>query len=140
MDALGGAGVRLAALLLGATLAVAGCDASIASLPTHRMTDGGPAAILPGTLIDRAGCIFLRSATAEHLVLWPPGFGRVGTQIVRSGNPVAQIGELVELTGGEYRDDAFEFLQSELLQNDVPAACRSPLYWLATAVVPQPAD
>jgi hypothetical protein len=136
MDALGSPGVRAVAVLV-AALAVSACGTSVSSLPTHRLVGEGPTALTEGTLVDRDGCVLIATQTGESLVLWPPGHGRVGSQIVRSGMPVAQIGEVVELGGGEYGDDSFDFLQRDLLENDIPTECRSPRYWLATTIEPQ---
>jgi hypothetical protein len=131
---------RMLATGVSTALAFAACT-SVSGLPTHRLAGEGPTALMLGTLVDRNDCVFIQSPAGEqHLVIWPAGFGRIGSQIVIGTNPVAQVGEIVELGGGSYSDDVYDWLRTSVLNGDIPDRCRSAQYWLATDVDPLPPE
>lgn len=50
------------------------------------------------------------------------------------GAEVARVGDTVKLGGGEYHESQYDLLRT-LMPADVPAACRSPEYWLVSEIV-----
>jgi hypothetical protein len=96
---------------------------------------------MEGTLRIASGCIWLDAAVGgtSYLVLWPPGTDRqvtdAGTvQIVHvpgSAGPLEHGARLL-LGGGEQKDQAFV---RDLIGAEIPAECRSPVYWMTTQAV-----
>jgi len=113
----------------------AACGSSTSSLPTHALgpTDSAPAGVITGTLTERAGCVFVTGEESPLLVVWPRSYVRLGQQIMDDGKPVAQIGELVRLGGGSI---SYELLQRPPLSADIPASCRTGIYWMTTGILP----
>jgi hypothetical protein len=71
-------------------------------------SDDAPTAIVGGVLLERDGCLLLRSSQAEALVLWEDGYGfEDGSLIASSGEPVAEVGETIHGGGGYGSDRAW---------------------------------
>jgi hypothetical protein len=106
------------------------------AFPTHRDLSGGPAALQRGTILQSGSCVVLEEPV-QHLrwlVIWPAGYElREGTLFDGVGRPMARVGDVFDLGGGEYPDSAYSFLQT-LLVTEPPESCRSANYWLATDV------
>lgn len=107
------------------------------ALPTHRdLGSAGPAALQRGTIVATGQCVVLEEAV-QHLkwvILWPPGYSYRAPAILDDrGIQIAQLGEIVDLVGGEYHDAQYEFLKT-LLVTEPLAACRGGDYWLATSL------
>lgn len=106
-------------------------------LPTHRDLRGGePAALQRGTIVATPSCVLLEEPIQRirWLVVWPAGYSGLGGSIVDGdGHPVARVGDVVDLGGGEYREDQYGFLQT-LLISEPALGCRGGPYWLATDV------
>lgn len=72
----------------------------------------------------------------EWLVLWPRGYGLKGLNVVDgTGQVRGALGEPIRLGGGEYHAESYDFLRSELLNQDLDDACQGGDYWLATDVL-----
>jgi hypothetical protein len=110
---------------------------SVGGLPTHRDLGGGPAALLTGTLILEGSCLYAvgSETTGRWLPVWPPNFGLAGDVVMDGTRPVARVGDVVKLGGGEYAGHSSDFLRT-LMDGDVPAECQHGAYWLVTEVVP----
>ena len=105
--------------------------------PRWRGLDGFPAAEAEGTLIERAGCLFLRweSGTAD-LLLWPPDARPVdagGSVAVAdgSGRIRAAVGQHVRFGGGQYGPEHRSFVEQRLIGMAVPEPCAGT-YWLVS--------
>ncbi|MCI0632835.1 MAG: hypothetical protein L0206_02805 [Actinobacteria bacterium] len=67
--------------------------------------DDAPTAIVGGVLVEREGCLFLRSGETVALALWEDGYGfEEGSLIDSSGEPVAHVGEAIHGGGGHGSD------------------------------------
>ncbi len=95
-----------------------------------------PAALLHGTLIEEAGCLWIEVDGSRHLVLWPDGtYATVENDqlVVYNDGNRAVVGTRVSAGGGEYGADALP----ELIGEVVPTSCQeSGHYWLTGSVTP----
>lgn len=67
--------------------------------------DAWPTGIVSGILVEREGCLLLRSGEVEALALWEDGYGfEDGSVIASSGQPVAEVGQMIH-GGGGYGSD-----------------------------------
>lgn len=111
--------------------------------PTVGRSEAVSGAKIAGMLLERGNCVFVVNRRTAWLVLWPEGYSITasGDRIeVRddSGNVIGLTGEEVTLAGGEINSSevggtkrANTIVQS-LIKEEVPARCRSDVYWLAT--------
>lgn len=111
--------------------------------PRHPFTLPGAAALMEGTLIEEAGCLWLSGGDGERLLLlWPPAHQAKRTARgveVRDGigRTVATTGTQALLGGGAFRQEHEDYLVS-LIGQDIPSQCRRGRYWLATRVEEAP--
>ena len=100
-------------LLLGAVLTcAAGCgggkstsdDGASPPILVAPASDGGPAAQVAGEVVVVGGCLALRSATGDFVVVWPAGTvrGSVPTSVVVPGVGELGVGDRVDGGGGYY--------------------------------------
>jgi hypothetical protein len=83
--------------------------------------DDAPTAIVGGVLVERDGCLFLRSGGTEALALWEDGYGfEEGSLIDSSGEPVAGIGATIHGGGGYGSDRAWA---EGLVGEPIPDRC-----------------
>jgi hypothetical protein len=119
---------RMAVVL--AAAAAMGCSPQGVALPSHHLV-GGPTAILASRLINTSGCLKAQTDDGHQwMIVWPRGTSLVTDAVFYGGRPYALIGGEVTLGGGEYKDADYEFLRT-LLDQELPAHCRSSDYWLA---------
>lgn len=117
----------------------AGDDASAEAIfiPRHHVS-GGPTALIRGVLHLQDRCIWLETPERlRDLVIWPESTrfeadagGRPALIGVPGTSTPLPIGSFVELGGGEYKDQAFI---RDTIGGDLPQACISERYWLATS-------
>jgi len=121
-------------VLVGAISCLAfACGMTGIRLPSHHLAGEGPAALKTGTLTDRGGCLFIEAGPDRSAVIWPQGFSRDGDLIYQGDRMIARVGSLIELGGGGYSEDQYNFLRT-LMDQDLPSACREGAYWLTTSV------
>lgn len=105
-------------------------------LPTHRDLQSGPDGLQRGTIVMSGSCVVLEEAV-QHLrwlIVWPAGYQLRDTVVVSGeGQPIARVGDTVDLGGGEYKESQYAFLKT-LLATEPAAACRVGNYWLATDI------
>src|SRR6187399_2320822 len=112
-----------------ASLLVVGC----AGLPTHRLANEGPAALLDGTLIEDGPCIEIENEFGDRwMVVWPAGYTRLGAVVYRGAFSVAGPGNRIRLGGGEYPAEQYDFLRT-LMDQDIRAECHVGKFWLAVS-------
>jgi hypothetical protein len=135
------AAITAVALLIASCGSDPGTSGPLVFFPQHDI-GSGPLAGLDGTLEVRDGCIWAIGGPDRYLVLWPRG-----TQLRLDANNQVEVvgpaangttlrsGDAVFLVGGESKDEAFV---RGLIGADIPDACRSPTYWLATEIRSEP--
>ena len=123
-------GVSIAVLTVGFIVA---CETpSTSDLLTHHLSGEGPTAIASGVLTEESGCLYLRAnVDAAVLVLWPRVYARRGQSVFVGSELVASIGDEITLGGGRYPLDQYRFVQT-LVDQEIPAECRTGDFWLAT--------
>src|SRR4051812_19989747 len=99
------------ARLLTAVL-LASCGSPSSNLPTHKHLDAAPAALLVGPLALQGSCLLVTGAGGPWLPIWPPAFHLVGQELQGPSGPVAKVGDLVSLGGGEYHETEWQFLSA----------------------------
>ena len=93
--------------------------------------NGGPAAIVGGTLLARDGCLLFDDGFVKSLPLWPPGTTAwvVDGVIVigdPAGNIAARAGEEARFGGGT--DYPLDWAEEQV--GDIPPACEVGNYTL----------
>ncbi len=125
---------RAALWVLALPLVVVACGAPVrTNLPTHVDWGGSsPAARQTGRLALSGDCVSLVDKQGgAWLVVWQPGTSRSDTGIADSGGKVmAQIGDEVSISGGEYHADSI----GSQLTAPIPQACQTDRYWLVGGV------
>lgn len=96
-------------------------------------------ALVQGTLVIVDDClrVQVREGDTSYLIIWPPHVvlnitGDAIQVVDQESQAVAQVGEAVELGGGE--TPSATYLVEEL-REPLPATCPGP-YWLASGIVP----
>lgn len=98
--------------------------------------DGGPAALVEGTLVQEGQCLFLvDSEGVRRLPIWPPGVRLEGSDLVEGRDLLTAVGDHVGLGGGEYTEEDRAFLET-LLESPIPPGCGVGRYWLVVEVIP----
>jgi len=98
--------------------------------------DGGPAALLEGTLTQDGQCLLvIADDGVPRLPIWPPGVRLEGSTLIAGQGPVGTIGEVIGLGGGEYTEQERSFIES-LLEAPIPTGCEVGRYWLVVEVIP----
>lgn len=98
----------------------------------------GPAALLLGKLVKVDRCLRVTGGTGPGaLIIWPAYVRlHIDQETIQirdpAGNTIAQIGDDVQLLGGEVKEDTIK--ASRELRRTVPRACPGP-YWLAGGIV-----
>jgi hypothetical protein len=104
---------------------------STAFLARHKPMNGGPAAIVSGTLVERDGCLLLEVAGGTTLALWPPDASAwvidgVTTIVDGKGRPAVAVGGPASFGGGyDYPLD-----WAETQAGPIPERCRTGTYIL----------
>ena len=132
--------------VVGLALALAACGPSPASpaggdarpstafLARHGPMNGGPAAIVMGTLVERDGCLLVDrpgGGPGTALALWPPDASAwvidgVTTIVDGRGRPAVAVGGELSFRGGyDYPLD-----WAEAQAGPIPERCRTPTYLL----------
>ena len=108
--------------------------ASTAFLARHGPMNGGPAAIVMGTLVERDGCLLVDrpgGGPGTALALWPPDASAwvidgVTTIVDGRGRPAVAVGGELSFGGGyDYPLD-----WAEAQAGPIPERCRTPTYLL----------
>lgn len=85
------------------------------------VSDERPLADVSGILIEHDGCLFLRSAGEDHLILWERGYSFAdGAILDASGIPIARLGDVVSGGGGYGGSRAWA---EEITGTTIPNAC-----------------
>jgi hypothetical protein len=99
-------------------------------------------ALLVGELVVKDGCLRIQAenSSESHLVFWQTDYflnNNNGTIEIldREGQVVAQVGEPIQMGGGEIT----EAVSDDQLQEPLPTACSGP-YWLMGEIVPSAND
>lgn len=97
----------------------------------------GMEALLVGQLVLTAGCLRVNAPDPgiSYLVIWPADYtlstaSGTGQILDERGQVIAQIGDMLRVTGGEVSANA---RLSAQLREPLPDGCAGP-YWLASAV------
>jgi len=104
---------------------------STAFLARHKPMNGGPAAIVSGTLVERDGCLLLEVAGGTALALWPPDASAwvidgMTTIVDGKGRPAVAVGGMASFGGGyDYPLD-----WAETQAGPIPERCRTGTYIL----------
>ncbi len=104
---------------------------STAFLARHGPMNGGPAAIVLGTLVERDDCLLLDLPGGAALALWPPDASAwvidgVTTIVDGRGRPAVAVGGQASFGGGyDYPLD-----WAEAQAGPIPERCRTPTYLL----------
>jgi hypothetical protein len=83
-------------------------------------SDVVPGAIVTGLLVEHDGCLFIRSASGDHLALWERGYSFADDAILAGPRPVARLGDRVSGGGGYYSDRAWA---EEITGTAIPDRC-----------------
>lgn len=133
--------MRVPVAVLMALLVVAACGApgpsgdsvrpSTAYLARHGPMNGGPAAIVIGTLVERDGCLLLDAPGGPALALWPHDASAwvidgVTTIVDGRGRPALAVGGQASFGGGY--DFTLNWAQQQA--GSIPEACRTHAYIL----------
>ena len=127
--------VALAALAMG----VAGCGSPMTvdgvTVLRHGITNGGPAALLTGTVHFRDGCVWADAFGESQVVVWPWS-ARLdhadGELVIVVDDVTLRDGDQFSIGGGQFTDVAF----IRGLAGSIPDACLASLYWLGGEVSP----
>jgi hypothetical protein len=121
-----------------AVVAVACSGTSGQQLPAHHLGDTAPAATQDGVLTTDGTCVLLEAPVAQlWTVIWPPGYTLNGSAVRSSSGAAATLGIKTTLSGGEYKQNQYDFVRS-LMDQDLPSSCRTHDFWLATGIVSAP--
>jgi hypothetical protein len=110
--------------------------------PTVPIGSDYPAALMEGTLQERAGCLFVAAGQDHWLLLWPEGYtARVAKGQLEvsdeTGAVVGRVGEPLRVGGGEANPlevggaAEAERWATDLTGSDVPERC-GDLYWIVS--------
>jgi hypothetical protein len=98
--------------------------------------DGGPAALLEGTLMQDGPCLLvIADDGVRRLPIWPAGVRLDGSTLIQGHQPIASLGDVIGLGGGEYTEQERAFIESQL-STPIPPGCETGFYWLVIEVIP----
>jgi len=91
-----------------------------------------PTALVPGQLLDRAGCLVLDAQDGQALLLWPQDYTREGDRVIGpSGGVLTRVGDEIRVGGGYVAKD----VANHLIGEDVNASCGVDMYFVVSTVL-----
>jgi len=93
-----------------------------------------PTALVPGQLLDRAGCLVLDAQDGPALLLWPKDYRREGDRVVGpNGGVLTSAGDEIRVGGGYVA----EYVANHLIGENVKPSCGVDMYFVVSTVLPK---